>query len=54
VNALFRAGADTVQWDLNCGARWEDNFGELPDDVARLAFLTPDEAQALTPEKDSR
>ena len=34
--------------ELKCGHTWEDNFdGPPPDDVARLAFVTPDEAQAL-------
>jgi hypothetical protein len=43
--ALWKAGADYVQYDLDCGERWEENFGELPADVAALAFMTPDEAQ---------
>lgn len=37
----------SCQWDLNCGTAWEEEHGPVPDDVARLAFLTPDEAQAL-------
>jgi hypothetical protein len=45
VEALLRAGADSVQWDLNCGTAFEEAFGPLPDDVATLAFLTRDEAQ---------
>lgn len=32
---------------LNCGTDYEDEWGDLPDDVARLAFLSQDEAQAL-------
>jgi hypothetical protein len=45
-NALLRAGSDTWAYDLNCGASWEDTFGSNPpDEVAALAFLTPDEAQ---------
>lgn len=43
--SLWAAGAQWVQYDLKCGERWEDNFGELPDDVAALAFETRDEAQ---------
>lgn len=46
--ALWHAGAYSVQWDLNCGTEWEDAFDSpIPDDVAALAFMTPDEAQAL-------
>lgn len=45
MDAILDAGAESVQWDLNCGERWEENFGELPDEVAALAFITPDEAQ---------
>lgn len=37
----------TVQWDLNCGTSWQEAAGEdPPESVARLAFLTPEEAQA--------
>jgi len=37
-----------VQWDLNCGISWREAAGEdPPESVARLAFMTPDEAQAL-------
>lgn len=43
--ALWAAGATTVQWDLDCGELWEDEIGDVPDEVGRLAFLTPDEAQ---------
>ena len=40
--------AESVRWDLNCGTSWQEAFGqEPPDEVARLAFLTPDEAQAM-------
>lgn len=38
----------TCQWDLNCGTEWEQEHGPLPEHVARLAFMTPDEAQALS------
>lgn len=35
-----------VQFDLDCGHSWQEIFDEPPpDDVARLAFLTQDEAQ---------
>ena len=46
VEALFKAGAETVQWDLACGTPWPETFGaDPPDDVAALAFITADEAQ---------
>lgn len=44
--ALWDAGAEAVQWDLNCGETWDDNFGELPPEIAELAFITRAEAQA--------
>lgn len=31
---------------LNCGQRYEDEWGDLPDDVAALAFMTDEEAGA--------
>lgn len=34
-----------IDWRLNCGADWLDEIGDLPDEVAALAFLTPAEAQ---------
>lgn len=44
--AVLRAGADSWQYDLRCGVSWQEAFGgDPPDEVARLAFLTPDEAQ---------
>ena len=44
--AILEAGAESVQYDLRCGVSWQEAFGENPpDEVARLAFLTPDEAQ---------
>jgi len=30
-----------VDLALDCGTRWEDELGELPDDVAALAFALP-------------
>ena len=48
-NALLRAlsdvGAEDVDIRLNCGHTWEEQFGPCPESVARLAFLTADEAQ---------
>ncbi len=35
-----------IAWELNCGQAWEDAIGELPEHIAELAFLTPDEMQA--------
>jgi hypothetical protein len=34
-----------VAWELNCGENWLNTIGDLPDEVAALAFLTPSEAQ---------
>lgn len=36
---------DSIAWDLACGEDWRDTIGELPDEVAALAFMTPDDAQ---------
>ena len=36
-----------LAWKLNCGESWENTIGELPDDVAALAFMTQGDAQAL-------
>lgn len=49
VEALFKVvePCTAIDWTLNCGERWEDHFGPVPDGVARLAFLTPEEAQSL-------
>lgn len=48
--ALWAQGAQAVQYDLNCGADWCELFGELPEPLAKLAFVTPAEAQqSLTP-----
>jgi hypothetical protein len=44
--AILEAGAESVQWDLHCDETWEGRFGPIPDNVAVLAFMTPDEAQA--------
>lgn len=37
---------DAIAWKLDCGEDWFDTIGELPDEIAKLAFLTPAEAQA--------
>jgi len=53
-DAIIRAqrGADLdywergVAWRLDCGHDWQEMFDDdPPPEVARLAFLTPDEAQ---------
>lgn len=31
---------------LMCGLSYEDEWGELPEEIAALAFVTPDEMQA--------
>lgn len=36
-----------IAFKLDCGELWSNNFGPVPDGVARLAFLTPDEQQAI-------
>lgn len=45
--ALDKAGAEAVDVRLSCGHSWEENFGPCPEQIARLAFVTRDEAQAL-------
>jgi len=45
LDALDRAGAEAVDIRLNCGHIWDEHYGPPPDALARLAFLTPDEAQ---------
>lgn len=39
-----REGAP-IAWRLDCGEDWRDTIGELPEEVATLAFITADEAQ---------
>lgn len=42
---------EPVAFDLDCGEVWEDTIGELPEKVARLAFMSPEDAQKeLRPE----
>jgi hypothetical protein len=36
----------SIAWRLDCGENWLDTIGALPDHVAELAFITPDEAQS--------
>ena len=43
-----RMDGDPVDLMLDCGTKWEENFGELPADVAALAFMTREEAQIQT------
>lgn len=47
---LVKRLRDSDQWPderLNCGHEWSENFdGPPPDEIARLAFLTPAEIQA--------
>lgn len=38
---------------LNCGETYEEHWGQLPEEVARLAFLNADECQALLKETKS-
>ena len=45
--ALWEAGAEGVQWDLDCGDLWEDVFEDPPFHVAQLAFLSREEGQEL-------
>lgn len=47
LRALWAADAEP-ELHLDCGETWESALeGPVPEEVARLAFLTPDEAQAL-------
>ena len=47
-NAILEAGGESCQYDLHCGVSWEEAFGgPPPDEIARLAFLTREEAQRL-------
>lgn len=38
---------DAIAWKLDCGEDWLDTIGELPEEIARLAFLSHEEAQQL-------
>jgi hypothetical protein len=42
--ALWRAGAEGINLNLNCGEKWTDNWSAA--EPAHLAFMTADEAQA--------
>lgn len=45
-------GDAAIAWELNCGEDWLDTIGELPEEVAALAFMTADEMQQrLRPQK---
>lgn len=52
--ALYDAGAEEVAIDLDCGETYEENFGPLPDAIAALAFMTPDEGQMLAGKEGDR
>jgi len=41
IEALWAETGEAVEFGLDCGETWEDP----PDDVAALAFMTPEEAQ---------
>lgn len=44
---LTRESGEGVRYDLDCGVSWEEAFdGPPPEDVAALAFMGRDEAQA--------
>jgi hypothetical protein len=43
--ALWKAGAEAIDMNLNCGEKWVDNWSAA--EPAHLAFMTADEAQAL-------
>jgi hypothetical protein len=46
LQAIMRELPDAaVMWELNCGQDWLDTIGDLPDEVAALAFLSQSEAQ---------
>lgn len=34
---------------LDCGLKYEDEWGPLPDEIAALAFMSQEEAQRLVP-----
>lgn len=34
-----------IAWKLDCGEDWRDSIGDLPEEIAALAFLTPEESQ---------
>lgn len=44
--ALWKVtNGEGIEVELNCGELWDDNFGEPPEEVARLAFMSADDAQ---------
>lgn len=53
MEALWASGAEAVDWSLDCGVSYEEVFGPIPEHVARLAFMTPDEAQAAARKPDA-
>ena len=44
---LHQPNVDWIEYGLDCGEDWVQNFGPLPPEVERLAFMPPDEAQDL-------
>lgn len=49
IHEHLRTLGDYETWPderLACGQRYEDEWGELPDEVAKLAFVSADEIQA--------
>jgi len=42
---ISAASGDYVYIRLDCGQLWEDVIGKVPDEIAALAFMTPDQAQ---------
>jgi hypothetical protein len=40
-----------IAWHLDCGEDWKDTIGDLPEEIAALAFLTPDAAQQRLAQK---
>lgn len=53
IEELTEKSGEGCDLSLNCGESWEGNFGPLPDEIAALAFLTADEAQATLAPKSS-
>ena len=54
LGAILEAGAESAQYDLHCGTSWQEAFdAEPPEDVARLAFMTPEEAQRTVPTRSA-
>jgi hypothetical protein len=50
-NAMDDVDGGGVEITLDCGENWLDTIGDLPEDVAALAFMTRAEMQVLYPDK---